>query len=89
MKYACGVTANTTGKLTSQHGLFYTYLLSSYGEDTAKAYLNTNENAIKSVKKIIDDEHIDCDFEYEDAYVYTNNPAEIDKIRKEVETLNK
>lgn len=87
-KYAVGVTANTTGKITSQHGLFYTYLVNSFGIETAKAYLDTNENAIKSIKKIIDEEKIDCDFEWQDAFVYTNNPSEVDKIRKETEVLN-
>lgn len=88
MKYACGVTANTTGKLTSQHGLFYTYLVNSFGEETAKAYLKTNENAIHSVKEIIDLENIDCEFEFQDSYIYTNNPVELEKIKNEVDTLN-
>lgn len=63
-------------------------MVNTFGVETAKAYLNTNENAIKSVKKIIDVEHIDCDFEWQDAFVYTNNPAEVEKIKKEVEILN-
>lgn len=88
IKYAVGVTANTTGKLTSQHGLFYTYLINSFGEETAKAYLNTNEKAIQAVKEIIDTEQIECNFEWKDAFVYTNNPSETEKIRREVKTLN-
>ena len=81
--FATGVTANTTGKLTSQHGLFYTYLVNTFGRETAKAYLNTNENAIRSVKEIVDTENIDCDFEWQDAFVYTNNPVELEKIKLE------
>ena len=88
IKYVAGVTANTTGKLTSQHGLLYTYLVNSFGEETAKAYLNTNEKAINKVKEIIDSEQIECNFEWKDAFVYTNNPSETEKIRREVKTLN-
>ena len=34
-----GVTANSTAKLTSQHGLFYKYLYDEYGADFAKVIL--------------------------------------------------
>lgn len=83
-----GVTANTTGKITSQHGLIYNYLANSYGKETAIKYLNANENAIHSIKKIIDDENIDCNFEWQDSFVYTNSEEELKKIYTEVETLN-
>lgn len=66
----------------------YTYLVNSYGKETAKAYLNTNENAIQSVKKIIEIENIDCDFEWQDAFVYTRKQEEIEKIKEEVKILN-
>ena len=52
-KMAMGVTANTTAKITSQHGLLYDYLLNSFGFDTAKGYLDSNEEAIKTIKDII------------------------------------
>lgn len=82
-----GVTANTTGKLTSQHGLFYQYLVNTFGKDTAISYLRSNENAISSIKDIIDREQIDCDFEWQDAFVYTNNEEQLQNIRIEVETM--
>ena len=33
-----GVTANTTAKITSQHGLFYKYLIETFGIEDAKKY---------------------------------------------------
>ena len=33
------VSGNTTGKITSQHDLFYAHLIDDYGEDYAKKYL--------------------------------------------------
>ena len=32
------VSGNTTGKITSQHGLFYDHLISDYGEEYARNY---------------------------------------------------
>ena len=42
-------SGNTTGKITSQHDLFYAHLIDDYGEEFAKKYLEANENAIKKV----------------------------------------
>ncbi len=80
-------SGNTTAKITSQHGLFYNYLLQSVGRKEAKQYLEANEQAIKNIAKIIEEENIACDFEWQDAYVFTQKPAEVEKIKKEVEAL--
>ena len=55
---AHGVTGNTTAKITSQHGLIYKYLIDSFGTDMAKQYIEANEEAIKNIRKIIEDEKI-------------------------------
>ena len=36
-------SGHTTAKITSQHGLIYKYLYDSYGKDTAKKYLDSNQ----------------------------------------------
>lgn len=77
---------NSTAKITSQHGLFYDYLLQSQGEELAKQYLDANEQAIKNIGKIIKDENIECEFEKQDAYVYTSQETELEKIKREVES---
>lgn len=82
-----GVTANTTAKLTSQHGLFYNYLTNNFSKDFAKKYLEANENAIKLAKSIIEKEKIECDFEEQDAFVYTKVESELPKIREEVDAM--
>ena len=85
---AMKTTGNTTGKITSQHDLFYKYLVDSFSVDFAKGYLEANENAISNIKKIIEEENIDCDFEMQNSYVYTCSEQEVQKIKQEVETLN-
>lgn len=80
-------TGNTTGKITSQHNLFYNYLSTSYGKNFAKDYLEANEKTIENIKKIIDEEKIKCDFSYQNAYVYTTKKENIELIKKEFNTL--
>ena len=82
-------SGNTTGKITSLHGLFYDHLISDFGEEYAKKYLEANENAIENIKKIVDDEKIDCDFEIQDAYTYTTKQEEVIEIEKEVQAVKK
>ena len=81
-------SGNTTGKITYQHNLIYDYLIRSYGEKFAKAYLSANKEAILNIKNIIDCENIDCDFEYLLNYVYTTNQSELTKIHAEIKALN-
>lgn len=77
----------TTAKITSQHGLIYDYLTNSFSRDIAKKYLDANEQAIKNIKNIIDNENIECDYEVQSSFVYANFQEEIDKIKKEVQAL--
>lgn len=80
-------TGHTTAKITSQHGLFYDYLIGSFGKKFASDYLKVNEKAIENIKEIIDAEKINCDFSYQNSYVYTTKKAELKAIKKEVQAL--
>ena len=47
----CGSTSGkNTGKITSQHGIFYKYLIDSQGKEYAKKYLEANEKAINNIE---------------------------------------
>ncbi len=78
----------TTAKITSQHGLIYTYLINSFGFDFAKKYLEANQEAITNIENIINKENINCDFEKQSNFVYTNSPDELKKIEEEVDSVN-
>ncbi len=82
------LVGNTTAKITSQHGLFYDYLINSQGEEKAKQYLKANEQAIQNMEEIIKQENIECDFERQDNYVYTLKAEEVLKMKKEVDAVN-
>jgi len=80
---ASGNTKNTTAKITSQHDLIYSKLISEFGEEKARQYAKANELAIKKYKEIIEYKRIECDFEEKPAYVYSLN--EVDVLKEEVE----
>lgn len=84
----CSSTSgNTTGKITSQHGLFYNYLLQTLGKKDASLYLQANEQAIKNIENIIKEENIECDFEIQDSYVFAQTEDGMQKIKNEYEAL--
>ena len=80
---ASKTTGHTTAKITSQHGLLYHYLI----EQFARAYLEANEKAIEAIKEIIDTEHISCDFSYQNSFIYTTKPEELQNIHDEVSAV--
>lgn len=64
-----GVTANTTAKITSQHGLTYAKLLRLFGPERARAYWQANEEALRRYALLAG--RFPCEFEKKDAYVYS------------------
>lgn len=83
------VSGNTTGKITSQHGIFYNHLIKDYGDTYARKYLEANENAIENIKKIVETENIECELEEKSSYIYTSKIDEIIDLQEEMEALRK
>lgn len=86
-KICMQTTGKSTAKITNQHGLFYNYLIQSQGKEKAKQYFDANEQAIKNIEKIINNEKIDCDFEKQSAYVFARKADEITKIKDEFKAV--
>lgn len=80
-------SGNTTAKITLGHNLIYQYLIDNFGLEYAIKYFESNKMAISNIKKIIDDEGINCDFEYKSNYVYTTNQDNINKIHGEIKAI--
>lgn len=86
----CSSTSGkNTGKVTSQHGIFYKYLFDSNGPEFAKKYLEANEKAIENIQKIVNDENIECEFKSESAYIFARKESEKGRIADEEKILNK
>ncbi len=82
-------SSGTTGKVTSQHGLFYDYLIESKGKEFAKEYFDANEQAISNIRQIIEEEQIECDFKVLPAFVFTQKDDDVKKIKQEVDATRK
>lgn len=63
-----GVSANTTAKITAQHGFIYDKIIMKYGVEAAKQYYKANTRAINKYEEMCSG--IDCDFERRDNYVF-------------------
>ena len=80
-----GTTGHTTGKVTSQHGLVYSKLYGHLGKEAAQAYGEANQAAVEEVRKIIEEEKMDCDWRAEDNYVYTEKDGQVASLKWEAE----
>ena len=68
------VTANTTAKITSQHGLVYQKLLRKFDPDIVKGYYLANQQALEEYSRLAG--HIFCDFQVKDSFVYAQEAEE-------------
>ncbi len=84
-KICGGVTELTAAKITLAHGLIYDKLIRTFGEMSAKLYLEAQLNAIEEYENLCRD--IDCDYETKDSFVYSLSDRS--KIEKEVKALNR
>ena len=78
-----GVTANTTAKVTSQHGLFCNDMISRFGTGIAGLYLEANEQALEAFRVLC--KRIDCDWQEQDAFVYAT--ANRSRLESELSSL--
>ncbi len=84
-RLCCGITKNTTAKITYQHGLLYHKLLGSFGPEKARLYLEANRAALEQYRELC--RTIDCDFEEYPSFVYSRTDRA--GIEKEVAALDR
>jgi len=80
-----GISGNTTAKITSQHGLIYDKLIREFGTETARAYWEANEAALKEFRTL--GEEIPCDLERKDHYLYAVSSTV--SLEKEMDALQR
>lgn len=84
-----GTTGHTTAKITAQHGLLYDELISHFGEENAKLYYDSHSDALGFIRRVINEENIDCDFSGQDAVLYSVTDEYKSKIQTEAEAYKK
>jgi glycine/D-amino acid oxidase-like deaminating enzyme len=79
-----GVTGHTTAKVTSQHGMIYDSLRSSFGAHAARMYGQVNEAALAWMADRVRRDGIDCDFRRRSAYAYVTSESKRSDVQDEV-----
>ena len=80
-----GVTGCTTAKLTVQHRLIYHKIARKYGLDSARLYLEANQQALAQYRRMC--RTIDCEFETKESFLYTL--GQTDSLEEELDVLQK
>jgi glycine/D-amino acid oxidase-like deaminating enzyme/nitrite reductase/ring-hydroxylating ferredoxin subunit len=79
-----GTTGQTTGKVTSQHGVLYADLIDRHGEDRARLYADANQAGLGLVEALVAEYGIECDLTRAAAVAYTRDPEQRQAVRREV-----
>ncbi|MFI6336407.1 FAD-dependent oxidoreductase [Streptomyces sp. NPDC050535] len=82
-RIAAGVTGHTTAKVSALHGLVYDRLLSTRGEQAARLYARSQQEAVEHLAGVCAELHIDCGWERRPAFTYTTRPENLSALRAE------
>ena len=84
-----GISMRTTAKLTFLQENIYSKLSDNLSIDKAKLYYDSQKEAIKIIKDIIETNNIDCDLEKVKSYIFTEKDNEVYKVKNEEYILSK
>ena len=84
-RIAGGVTAYTTAKVSSSHGVHYSQVASSFGEKEARQYAQAQEAALERMQGWVDELGIDCDWRRKPSFIYSVDPSERRRMANEAE----
>ncbi|HEX8744084.1 MAG TPA: FAD-dependent oxidoreductase [Thermoleophilaceae bacterium] len=84
-RVAAGVTAYTTAKVSSLHGIVYQDVESSFGADGARAYAQANEAGIERIGSLVEELGIDCDWRRKPSYTYAEDEQGNRQVQDEVQ----
>lgn len=77
-----GTTGYTTAKITAQHDLIYDELIGHIGMPNARLYYEANLKALSFIKNLVLEQKIPCDFEEQDACIYTTEEQSVQKSER-------
>ncbi len=79
----CGVTKNTTGKITYLQGAIHVDLMNNINYEVASLYLKSQITAISLIKKIIKKEKISCNLEQVSSFLHAEKKKDFSKLEAE------
>ena len=84
-RVAGGVTAYTTAKVASSHGVHYAPMAKSFGDDAARDYGRAQQEALEYMAGLVEELTIDCDWRRKPSFVYAVDESERDRVEREFE----
>ncbi len=76
-------SGHTTAKITTLHSLLYQEITNHYDIHQAYLYYQSNQKALEDIQYIIKKENIDCDFQKNTSYIYTDDPQYVKDINEQ------
>ncbi len=76
-------TANTTAKITAQHGPIYQTFINKFDHDTARLIYDSQMDGLARIAELVEKYDIDCDFERLPSFLVTAGEQK-DVIKKEI-----
>jgi glycine/D-amino acid oxidase-like deaminating enzyme/nitrite reductase/ring-hydroxylating ferredoxin subunit len=84
-----GTSGGTSAHLNTFFDATYPEIESDFGEDAAKLVAESGKDSLSIIKDLIDVYHIDCDFEYKGAYLFSENEKETKELLTLLESTRK
>lgn len=78
-----GSTGSSTGKVTSQHDLFYASAIGASGESAAQRYADANQWSLGALEELADRHDVDAYPSRQPSYVFTRDPSKVGAVRAE------
>ena len=88
-KIAYGTTGGTSAHLNTFFDATYPEIESDFGEDAAALVATSGKESLSIIKDFIDLYHIDCDFEYKGAYLFSETEKETKALFELLEATRK
>jgi glycine/D-amino acid oxidase-like deaminating enzyme/nitrite reductase/ring-hydroxylating ferredoxin subunit len=86
-----GTTGFTSAKITAQHGMIYHDLLKHFGEEQARAYFQSNSEALEWMIQTAGELNLSCGIQREAAYLYVDQGDDktLKQLQKEFQAYEK
>ena len=88
-RVAASVTGHTTAKISSGHGLIYSQISKTLGEQAAAIYAQSNQAAVEKIASLALEMDIDCDLEPTNNYVFSESAQDLNKLKEEAAAAKK
>jgi glycine/D-amino acid oxidase-like deaminating enzyme/nitrite reductase/ring-hydroxylating ferredoxin subunit len=84
-----GTTGGTSAHLNTFFDATYPEIESDFGEAAAKTVAAGGKEAIATIRSFIDQLNIDCDFEYKQAWLFSENEKETEQLQEILEAAKR